>query len=73
MIEFDFGLGETADMIRETTAKFAQDQIAPLAAELDKTDECPRDIWEAMGELGLLGITAKKRTVVSDLVIWNMS
>ena len=60
MIEFDFGLGETADMIRETTAKFAQDQIAPLAAELDKTDECPRDIWEAMGALGLLGITVEE-------------
>ena len=60
MIEFDFGLGETADMIRKTTAKFAQDQIAPLAAELDKTDECPRDIWEAMGALGLLGITVEE-------------
>lgn len=57
MTNFDFLLGETADMIRETTLRFACDKIAPIAARIDATDECPRDIWEQMGELGLLGIT----------------
>src|SRR6187399_3638746 len=53
----DFGLGETADMIRETTARFAADKIAPLAAKIDAEDWFPRDLWPAMGELGLHGIT----------------
>jgi isovaleryl-CoA dehydrogenase len=54
----DFDLGENAEMIRETTARFAADQIAPLAADIDRTNEFPRRLWPQMGELGLLGITA---------------
>ena len=54
----DFDLGETADMIRETTARFAADRIAPLAAEIDRTNDFPRQLWPEMGELGLLGVTA---------------
>ena len=61
MTSFDFGLGETADMIRETTAKFARDRIAPIAADLDRDDEAPREIWQEMGELGLLGLTVEER------------
>jgi isovaleryl-CoA dehydrogenase len=53
----DFGLGENADMIRETTARFAKDRIEPLAARIDAEDWFPRDLWPAMGELGLHGIT----------------
>lgn len=53
----DFALGDTADMIRETTRRFAQDQIAPLAARIDAEDWFPRDLWPAMGALGLHGIT----------------
>jgi len=53
----DFGLGETADMIRDTTARFAKEQIAPLAAKIDAEDWFPRELWPAMGELGLHGIT----------------
>ncbi|QDZ08138.1 isovaleryl-CoA dehydrogenase [Sphingomonas panacisoli] len=53
----DFGLGENADMIRDTTRRFAADQIAPLAAKIDHDDWFPRDLWPAMGELGLHGIT----------------
>jgi isovaleryl-CoA dehydrogenase len=53
----DFGLGENADMIRETTARFAADKIAPLAARIDAEDWFPRELWPAMGELGLHGIT----------------
>ncbi|GGB21141.1 isovaleryl-CoA dehydrogenase [Sphingomonas metalli] len=54
----DFALGETADMIRETTRRFAADRIAPLAARIDAEDWFPRhELWPAMGELGLHGIT----------------
>ncbi len=54
----DFALGENADMIRETTKRFATDKIAPLAAKIDADDWFPRDaLWPAMGELGLHGIT----------------
>jgi len=57
---FDFSLGETVDMIRETCARFARDRLAPIASELDQTDECPRWIWTEMGELGLHGITVEE-------------
>jgi isovaleryl-CoA dehydrogenase len=54
----DFALGETADMIRDTTQRFATDKIAPLAAKIDADDWFPRDeLWQPMGELGLHGIT----------------
>lgn len=59
--DFDFALGETADMIRETTARFADEQIAPLAARADAEDWFPRDeLWTAMGALGLHGITVEE-------------
>jgi len=56
----DFDLGDTADAIRETTARFAADQIAPLAAEIDRTNEFPRQLWAPMGALGLHGITVEE-------------
>ncbi|MBK5911234.1 acyl-CoA dehydrogenase [Rhodothalassium salexigens] len=52
-----FGHGSDLDMLRDTVARFAADKIAPRAAEIDETNEFPRDLWPAMGELGLLGIT----------------
>lgn len=60
MNSFDFGLGETADMIRDSTARFANDRIAPLAAEIDENDWFPRDLWPEMGALGLHGITVEE-------------
>ncbi len=56
----NFDLGETADMIRDTVASFAQNEIAPRAAEIDRTDTFPRDLLPKMGELGLLGITVEE-------------
>jgi isovaleryl-CoA dehydrogenase len=56
----DFGLGETADAIRDTTARFSADRIAPLAAEIDRTNLFPRELWPEMGELGLHGITVEE-------------
>ena len=56
----DFGLGETVDAIRETTARFAADKIAPLAAKIDESNAFPRELWPQMGELGLHGITVEE-------------
>jgi isovaleryl-CoA dehydrogenase len=56
----DFALGETADMIRDTTARFAAEQIAPIAARIDAEDWFPRSLWPAMGALGLHGITVEE-------------
>jgi len=53
----DFALGEMADMIRDTTSRFAADKIAPLAAKIDEEDWFPTELWPQMGELGLHGIT----------------
>ncbi|MEC7932469.1 MAG: acyl-CoA dehydrogenase family protein [Pseudomonadota bacterium] len=60
--DFDFALGDNADMIRDTTARFAADRIAPLAARIDAEDWFPRDeLWTAMGALGLHGITVEEQ------------
>jgi isovaleryl-CoA dehydrogenase len=56
----DFDLGEMADTIRETTERFAREKIAPIAAEIDETDEFPKSLWPQMGELGLHGITVEE-------------
>jgi isovaleryl-CoA dehydrogenase len=56
----DFDLGETADMLRDSVMSFASDEIAPLAAEIDRTDEFPRQLWPKMGALGLHGITVEE-------------
>jgi isovaleryl-CoA dehydrogenase len=60
MLEFDFGLGEDIDLLRETVRAFANDRIAPRAAEIDEKNEFPRDLWPELGELGLLGITVEE-------------
>lgn len=57
MPDFDFALGEAAEMIRDTTRRFATDRIAPIAAKIDAEDWFPIDLWPQMGELGLHGIT----------------
>ena len=54
----DFGLGETADMLRNSVRDFATDEIAPRAAAIDESNEFPSDLWRKMGDLGVLGITA---------------
>jgi isovaleryl-CoA dehydrogenase len=56
----DFALGETADMIRDTTRRFASERIAPLAAKIDAEDWFPVELWPQMGELGLHGITVEE-------------
>ncbi len=58
--ELDFALPESALMIREAAGRFADEKIAPLAAKVDAEDWFPRDLWPAMGELGLHGITVEE-------------
>src|SRR5271156_2655762 len=55
---FDFDLGESAAMIRDSARTFAEKEIAPRAAQIDRDNAFPRDLWPKMGELGLHGITA---------------
>src|SRR3984957_5332983 len=57
---FNFDLGETADAIRETVHDFSTHEIAPRAAEIDKTNQFPRDLWPKLGALGLHGITVEE-------------
>ncbi len=53
----NFQLGEDIDALRDAVRDFAQDQIAPRAAEIDHSDQFPMDLWRKMGDLGVLGIT----------------
>ena len=55
--ELNHGLGESVDILRESVRSFAAREIAPRAAEIDRTNEFPRDLWPKLGKLGLLGIT----------------
>src|SRR3978361_797184 len=57
---FNFDLGETADAIRETVRYFSAHEIAPRAAEIDKSNAFPRDLWPKLGDLGLHGITVEE-------------
>ena len=56
----NFNLGDTIDMLRESVRAFAEAEIAPRAAEIDRTDTFPLDLWEKMGDMGLLGITVEE-------------
>ena len=60
MWDFDFGLGEDIDLLREAVHAFATDRIAPRAAAIDEGNEFPADLWPELGELGLLGITVEE-------------
>ena len=56
----DFALGETIDMLRDSVRAFAADEIAPRAAEIDRTNQFPADLWRKLGDLGVLGITVEE-------------
>jgi isovaleryl-CoA dehydrogenase len=57
---FNFDLGETADAIRDTVRDFSQNEIAPRAEEIDRSNQFPRDLWPKLGSLGLHGITVEE-------------
>ncbi|WP_029010021.1 isovaleryl-CoA dehydrogenase [Azospirillum halopraeferens] len=56
----NFDLGETADMLRSSVASFAADEIAPRAADIDRENDFPADLWRKMGDLGILGVTVEE-------------
>jgi isovaleryl-CoA dehydrogenase len=63
MLDFpalNFHLGETADMLRATAQQFAAAEVAPRAAEIDRSNRFPQDLWRKLGDLGLLGITVEE-------------
>jgi len=55
-----FALGEDIDMLRATARGFARAEIAPRAAEIDRSNQFPSDLWKKMGALGLLGVTVEE-------------
>ncbi|WP_115719085.1 isovaleryl-CoA dehydrogenase [Gallaecimonas mangrovi] len=57
----NFGLGDTADMLRDHVNAFARDVIAPRAADIDKSNQFPNELWPRFGELGLLGVTVSEQ------------
>lgn len=63
----DFDLGEDINMLRDMVQQFAQAEIAPLAEQIDKENQHPRELWNRMGELGLLGITVSSEYGGSDM------
>ncbi|TNE61342.1 MAG: isovaleryl-CoA dehydrogenase [Alphaproteobacteria bacterium] len=70
MFEFShlkFNHGEEIDMLRDMVARFAADEIAPRAQEIDSTNQFPMDLWQKMGDLGLLGMTAPTEYGGSDM------
>ena len=60
MFDFDFGLGDDVDLLRDSVAAFASDQIASRANDIDSENKFPRDLWPQLGAMGLLGITVEE-------------
>ena len=63
----NFDLGETTDLLRDAVQAFAQEEIAPLAAEIDRSNEFPNALWPKLGDMGLLGITVPETYGGSDM------
>ena len=60
MASMSFGLGEDIEALREATQRWAQERVAPMAAEIDASNEFPMELWKEMGDLGLLGVTVEE-------------
>jgi isovaleryl-CoA dehydrogenase len=56
----NFSLGDSADLLRDAVMRFASDEIAPRAADIDRSNDFPADLWKKMGDLGILGVTVEE-------------
>ncbi|ORL54797.1 acyl-CoA dehydrogenase [Pseudomonas aeruginosa] len=63
----NFGLGETIDMLRDSVHQFAQAELAPRAAQIDRDNEFPMDMWRKFGDMGLLGMTVEEEYGGTDM------
>jgi alkylation response protein AidB-like acyl-CoA dehydrogenase len=63
----NFGLGETIDMLRDSVYSFAQAELAPRAAQIDRDNEFPMDMWRKFGDMGLLGMTVEEEYGGTDM------
>ncbi|MDH3858765.1 MAG: isovaleryl-CoA dehydrogenase [Gammaproteobacteria bacterium] len=63
----NFELGETVDILRDAVQDFAQQVIAPIAADIDRSNEFPNELWPKLGEMGLLGITVPETYGGADM------
>ena len=63
----NFDLGETVDLLRDAVETFAQAEIAPLAAEIDRSNEFPNELWPKLGDMGLLGVTVPEQYGGADM------
>lgn len=64
---FNFALGDDVDMLRDSVKRFADKEIAPIAANVDRSNAFPNELWRKLGDLGLLGITVEEEYGGSDL------
>ena len=63
----NFMLGDDVDALRDAVRSFAEAEIAPRAAEIDRSDQFPMDLWRKMGDLGVLGITVSEAYGGADM------
>ena len=60
MLSFNFDLGETVELLRDTVRSFSADEIAPRAASIERNNDFPSDLWMKLGDIGVLGITVEE-------------
>ncbi|WP_067519088.1 isovaleryl-CoA dehydrogenase [Endozoicomonas ascidiicola] len=65
--QLNYNLGETNDLLRDQVRQFAEKEIAPRAADIDQSNQFPSDLWQKMGDMGLLGITVSEQLGGSDM------